>query len=54
VNDTIKANILFASKYNEERYKAVVAACSLERDFKILDAGDMTEIGEKGISLSGG
>lgn len=54
VNDTIKQNILFASPYDEERYNAVLSACSLERDLTILDHGDETEVGEKGISLSGG
>jgi ABC-type multidrug transport system fused ATPase/permease subunit len=54
VNDTIKQNILFASPYSEERYKAVLVACSLERDIEILDHGDETQVGEKGISLSGG
>lgn len=54
VNDTIKNNILFASPYDEERYHAVLIACSLERDLKILDHGDETEVGEKGITLSGG
>jgi ABC-type bacteriocin/lantibiotic exporter with double-glycine peptidase domain len=29
-------------------------ACQLERDLEILPAGDTTEIGEKGINLSGG
>lgn len=54
VNDTIKENILFASPYDARRYKAVIAACSLERDLEILDAGDSTLVGEKGITLSGG
>ncbi|KZF19169.1 hypothetical protein L228DRAFT_286031 [Xylona heveae TC161] len=53
-NDTIKQNILFASPWDEQRYKAVLSACSLERDLKILDAGDETLVGEKGITLSGG
>ncbi|KAH3901580.1 uncharacterized protein SCDLUD_001343 [Saccharomycodes ludwigii] len=54
LNDTVKNNILFNSPYNEERYHAVVEACGLKRDFEILNAGDQTEIGEKGITLSGG
>lgn len=28
--------------------------CELQRDLEILPAGDLTEIGEKGINLSGG
>ncbi|KAK7058500.1 hypothetical protein VNI00_002134 [Paramarasmius palmivorus] len=51
---TIKDNILYASAYDEERYNAVLDACALERDLSVFDAGDLTEIGEKGITLSGG
>lgn len=54
VNDTIKENIIFASPYDQRRYNAVIRACALERDFAILDSGDRTLVGEKGISLSGG
>jgi ABC-type multidrug transport system fused ATPase/permease subunit len=54
VNDTVKENIIFASPYDERRYRAVLKACALERDLAILDAGDQTLVGEKGISLSGG
>ncbi len=54
VNDDIKQNILFASPWDEKRYKSVIAACSLQRDLEILDAGDETLVGEKGITLSGG
>ena len=54
VNDTVKENIIFASPYDEKRYRAVLKACALERDLQILDAGDQTLVGEKGISLSGG
>ncbi|KAJ5906589.1 ABC transporter 7 [Penicillium subrubescens] len=54
VNATVKENIIFASPYDEKRYRAVLKACALERDIEILDAGDQTLVGEKGISLSGG
>ena len=54
VNDTVKQNILFASPYDESRYKSVLSACALERDLEVLDAGDSTLVGEKGITLSGG
>ncbi|ROL43687.1 ATP-binding cassette sub-family C member 8 [Anabarilius grahami] len=36
------------------RYKAVIEACSLQPDIDILPQGDQTEIGERGIVLSGG
>tara|TARA_B110000285_G_C15059384_1_gene581469 strand:+ start:892 stop:1098 length:207 start_codon:yes stop_codon:yes gene_type:complete len=32
----------------------VVNICELSRDLEILPSGDQTEIGEKGINLSGG
>ncbi|KAL3231384.1 ATP-dependent bile acid permease [Nakaseomyces bracarensis] len=54
LNDSVKNNILFSNPYDEERYQAVVEACGLQKDFEILQAGDSTEIGEKGITLSGG
>lgn len=53
-NATVKENILFGNEWNEERYKDVVYSCSLESDLDILPAGDRTEIGERGITLSGG
>ena len=54
VNANIKENILFAATYEKKRYKDVIVACALERDLEVLDAGDETLVGEKGITLSGG
>ncbi|KAK3684426.1 Transporter of the ATP-binding cassette (ABC) [Vermiconidia calcicola] len=54
INGTIKENILFASDWDARRYKDVIVACSLQRDLEILDAGDQTLVGEKGVTLSGG
>merc|ERR1719258_973888 len=39
---------------NEPRYQRVLEACALLPDLAILPGGDMTQIGEKGINLSGG
>jgi len=51
---TIRDNILFDEPMNETRYVQTVIACCLESDFEILNAGDLTEVGERGINLSGG
>ncbi|VDB88774.1 unnamed protein product [Peniophora sp. CBMAI 1063] len=53
-NASIKDNILFGLPLNEERYNKVLYACALLADLKILEDGDETEIGEQGITLSGG
>ena len=54
VNASIKDNILFSAPFDEQRYKDVIVACALEHDLEILDNGDETLVGEKGITLSGG
>ncbi|KAL5284718.1 ABCC4.2 family protein [Megaselia abdita] len=51
---TIRDNIMFAEDYDEYRYENVTRACGLEKDFLSLPNGDLTFIGERGISLSGG
>ena len=53
-NETIRNNILFGSPYDEQRYKKVIYQCGLSRDLTLFDAGDKTEVGEKGLTLSGG
>ncbi|KAF9937592.1 hypothetical protein BGZ65_001355 [Modicella reniformis] len=54
INTTLRDNILFGNKYEEERYQHILFACALEPDLATLPAGDLTEIGERGINLSGG
>ncbi len=53
-NASIKNNILFGSPFDGGRYQRVLDACSLSSDLKIMEDGDETEIGEKGLNLSGG
>uniref|UniRef100_A0A914CDE4 Multidrug resistance-associated protein 1 n=1 Tax=Acrobeloides nanus TaxID=290746 RepID=A0A914CDE4_9BILA len=53
-NLTLKENILFGRPFQKTFYDKVIDACALRPDLAILPQGDMTEIGEKGINLSGG
>ena len=46
-------NILFGRPFEEGFYKEVLAACVLDADLADLPAGDMTQLGERGINLSG-
>ena len=51
---TIRDNILFGKPFVQDKYDQTIACCQLNRDLEILPAGDLTEIGERGINLSGG
>jgi len=53
-NMSVRENILFGLPYDEARYKKVLFACALETDLDHLPNGDLSEIGERGINLSGG
>jgi len=53
-NLTIRDNILFGQQYNPTWYSEVLDACELKADLEQMPLGDLTEIGERGISLSGG
>ncbi|KAF8957433.1 multidrug resistance-associated ABC transporter [Flammula alnicola] len=51
---TVRENILFSHEYDETFYNLVVEGCALGQDLSLLPNGDLTEVGEKGITLSGG
>ncbi|KAF9911176.1 hypothetical protein BX616_010647 [Lobosporangium transversale] len=53
-NATIRNNILFDTPFENERYWRVIEACLLEKDLSNMPFGDQTEIGERGVNLSGG
>lgn len=53
-NMSIKDNILFGLPYDHDKYVRVVDACCLVTDFEELPRYDETDIGEKGLNISGG
>lgn len=54
LNETVRNNILFGEELDEVKYNRTIDICQLARDLQILDGGDLTQIGEKGVGLSGG
>uniref|UniRef100_A0A671NWY3 Multidrug resistance-associated protein 7-like n=1 Tax=Sinocyclocheilus anshuiensis TaxID=1608454 RepID=A0A671NWY3_9TELE len=51
---TVQDNILFGRDFDSTFYQAVIEACALADDLNILPGGDQTEVGENGVTLSGG
>ncbi|KAL6254636.1 hypothetical protein P5V15_013943 [Pogonomyrmex californicus] len=51
---TVRDNILFGQPYDKVRYTQVANACALTKDFRQFPQGDMTLVGDRGVSLSGG
>ena len=55
LNTTLRENILFGQPFDQKLYDTVLDACALRSDIVQLGpAGDLTEIGERGVTLSGG
>ncbi|KZP24950.1 multidrug resistance-associated ABC transporter [Athelia psychrophila] len=53
-NASVKDNILFNLPLDEARYQKTLEVCALVTDLEILEDGDQSEIGERGVNLSGG
>ncbi|KAF2275206.1 multidrug resistance-associated protein 1 [Westerdykella ornata] len=54
MNASVRENIVFGHRWDPQFYERTVKACALRDDFASLPDGDQTEVGERGISLSGG
>jgi len=54
LNASVRGNIVFGSAFNEESFSSAIGSCCLEADLDQFADGDLTEIGEKGITISGG
>ncbi|KAK1940462.1 Multidrug resistance-associated protein 1 [Phytophthora citrophthora] len=53
-NASLRDNIVFEGEFDSERYENVLTASQFALDLDALPSGDRTEIGERGINLSGG
>ena len=45
---------MFGQPLETKKYENILNACALKADLKMFPKGDLTQIGERGISLSGG
>ena len=54
MNASVRENITFGHRWDPNFYERTIKGCALFDDFKVLPDGDKTEVGERGISLSGG
>uniref|UniRef100_A0A670YM28 Multidrug resistance-associated protein 4 n=1 Tax=Pseudonaja textilis TaxID=8673 RepID=A0A670YM28_PSETE len=51
---TVRNNILFGKDYQKEKYEKVLRVCALKKDIEQLEDGDLTIVGDRGATLSGG
>jgi len=51
---TIRDNIIFGQAYEQDWYRKVLEVTTLEYDFRNLQFRDLTLVGDKGETLSGG
>nr|KAG5688633.1 hypothetical protein BaRGS_017487 [Batillaria attramentaria] len=53
-NRSFRDNIIFDNPVDERLYQKVIKTCALQADIELLPGGDASEIGEKGVNMSGG
>ena len=51
---TVRDNIVFGKEFHEQTYNKVIEVCDLEKDIASFTKRDLTEIGQRGVILSGG
>ena len=51
---TVRENILFGKTFVEQKFLETIQACDLTVDIARFPKGDLTEIGQRGVILSGG
>ncbi|KAI8512524.1 Multidrug resistance-associated protein 4 [Branchiostoma belcheri] len=51
---TVRQNIVFGQPYDHLKYWKVIDCCGLSKDLEVLPNSDLTLVGDRGITLSGG
>ena len=51
---TVRDNIVFGNQFDVQKYNKVIEVCDLEKDIASFTKHDLTEIGQRGVILSGG
>ena len=51
---TVRDNIVFGNQFDVQKYNKVIEVCDLEKDIASFTKRDLTEIGQRGVILSGG
>ena len=51
---TVRDNIVFGKEFHEQTFKKIIEVCDLEKDIASFTKRDLTEIGQRGVILSGG
>uniref|UniRef100_A0A7E4VUH3 Multidrug resistance-associated protein 5 n=1 Tax=Panagrellus redivivus TaxID=6233 RepID=A0A7E4VUH3_PANRE len=54
LNQTVRDNILFGLPMNTQRYYRAIQAAQLSKDLEAMPKNEQTEVGERGVTLSGG
>ncbi|KAI9711951.1 MAG: hypothetical protein M1828_001750 [Chrysothrix sp. TS-e1954] len=54
MNASVRENIVFGHRWDPTFYERTIRACAFKEDFASLPDADETQVGERGISLSGG
>ena len=51
---TVRDNIVFGQEFYEQKYRKIIEVCDLEKDIESFTKRNLTEIGQRGVILSGG
>ncbi|TPX59470.1 hypothetical protein CcCBS67573_g09088 [Chytriomyces confervae] len=54
LSGSVRDNVTFGLPFDAQKFRKVIDVCAMESDLKIFQNGELTLIGERGVTLSGG